>query len=60
MKKYCEFMLCLTLMGCGNGKNISPTSSAIEDLPSITMDANNEKVKSVEQNSFSNMKAIKI
>lgn len=63
MKKYCKFMLCLILcfilMGCRNGNNISPTSSAVKDLPSITLDANDKEVEIVKQNNFQNIKAIK-
>lgn len=63
MKKYCKFMLCLSfcfiLFGCRKSNNISPTSSAIQDIPTSTLDATYEELESIEQNSFKNIKAVK-
>ena len=60
MKKICRFIiyfiLCFSLMGCSNGKSISPTSNLAQDLPSATSDSD-EEVVGVEQN---NLKTIKV
>lgn len=63
MKKHCRFIicviLCFSLIGCSNGKSISPTSNLAQDLPSPTSGSNDEEVDSVEGDLFKNTNSIK-
>lgn len=63
MERYFRAVLCLilcfTLTGCNNGINITPTASAIKDLPPETLNAHDEELENVEQDSFKNIKSVK-